>query len=116
MITHNSDSHQIKKKSKKNKKIHIRSQVKIRQSQSYNFEKLPKIQILQETLHTTHLLKLLDKMYKYEMDPTRTVGITELTRDVGQTDGQSEPPHNIFVLRIRNNQTTNTHELFINPL
>ena len=31
-----------------------------------NFKKLPKIQILQETLHATHLLKLLDNMYKYE--------------------------------------------------
>ena len=36
--------------------------------------------------HATHLLKLLDKMYKYEMDPTRTVGATERTRDVGQMD------------------------------
>ena len=44
------------------------------------------LKCLQETLHATHLLKLLDKMYKYEMDPTRTVGATERTRDVGQTD------------------------------
>ena len=28
----------------------------------------------------THLLKLLDKMHKYEMDPTRTVGATERTQ------------------------------------
>ena len=28
------------------------------------------LQILQENLHTTHILKLLDMMYKYEMDPT----------------------------------------------
>ena len=34
-----------------------------------------------------HLLKLLDKMYKYEMDPTRTVDATERTRDAGRTDG-----------------------------
>ena len=39
------------------------------------------------TLHATHLLKLLDKMYKYEMDPTKTVGATEWTRDAGRTDG-----------------------------
>ena len=45
---------------------------------------------MQETLHETHLLKLLDKMYKYEMDPSRTVGATERTRDVGQTDGQTD--------------------------
>ena len=42
-------------------------------------------------------------MYKYEKDPTRTVGATERTRDVGRTDGQTEtnipppppppPPH-----------------------
>ena len=46
--------------------------------------------ILLETLHATHLMKLLDKMYKYEMDPTRTVGATERTRDAGGTDGQTD--------------------------
>ena len=57
--------------------IHIRSQVKRRQSQSYTFLKIAKnsnFEILQETLHATHFLKLLDKTYKYEIDPTRTVG------------------------------------------
>ena len=54
------------------------------------FFKLPKNQILQETLQATHLLKLLDKMYKYEMDPLRTVGATERTRGAGRTDGWSE--------------------------
>ena len=29
-------------------------------------------------------------MYKYEMDPTRTVGATERTRDAGRTDGQTD--------------------------
>ena len=29
-------------------------------------------------------------MYKYEMDPTRTVGATERTRDAGRADGQTE--------------------------
>ena len=29
-------------------------------------------------------------MYKYEMDPTRTIGATEWTRDAGQTDGQTD--------------------------
>ena len=33
--------------------------------------------MLQGTLQTTHLLKLRDKMYEYEMDPTRNVGVTE---------------------------------------
>ena len=46
--------------------------------------------MLPETLHGTHLLKLLDKMYKYEMDPTKTVGATERTRDAGWTDGRTD--------------------------
>ena len=33
---------------------------------------------------------LLDKMYKYEMDPTRTVGATERTLDAGRMDGQTD--------------------------
>ena len=37
-----------------------------------------------------HVPKLLDKMYKYEMDPTRTVGATEQTRDAGRTDGLTD--------------------------
>ena len=48
--------------------IHIRSLVKTRQSQRYKFKKNAKnsdFGILPETLHATHLLKLLDKMYKY---------------------------------------------------
>ena len=48
------------------------------------------MQILQETLHMPHLLKLLDKMCKYEMDPNRTVGITERTRD-GQSETNKPP-------------------------
>ena len=43
---------------------------------------------------------LLDKMYKYDMDPIRTVGTTERTQDAGRTDGQSEtniPPYNFVV-------------------
>ena len=57
------------------------------------------IHILQETYYATHPLKLLDKMYKYEMDPTRTVSTTEQKRDVGRMDGRTEwkqytPPNN----------------------
>ena len=48
---------------------------------------MPKI--LKETLHATRLLKVIDKMYRYEMDPTRTVGATERTQDAGQTDGRT---------------------------
>ena len=85
--------------------IHIKSQVKTRQSQSYKFPKISKnsnFEILQETLHATHLLKLLDKMHKYEMDPTRTVGTTELTPDAGQMDRQmvwNQYTPNNFVVR-----------------
>ena len=52
--------------------------------------KIQIFKILQKTLHATHLLKLFDKMYKYEMDPTRTVGATEWTQDAGRTDGQTD--------------------------
>ena len=58
-----------------------------------NLKKLPKIIILKfckKTLQTTHLLKLLDKMHKYEMDPTRIIWPTERTQDVGRTDGQRD--------------------------
>ena len=68
--------------------IHIRSQVKTRQSESYKLKKIAKncnFEILQEPLYATHLLKLLGKMYKYEMDPARTVGATERTCDAGWT-------------------------------
>ena len=70
--------------------IHISSQVKRTQSQNYKFYKITKnftFKILQKNLHEKHLLKLLDKMYKYEMDPTRPVDATERTPDAGRTDG-----------------------------
>ena len=35
-------------------------------------------------------MELLDKMYKYQMDPTKTVGATERTLDVGRMDGQTD--------------------------
>ena len=68
-------------------------QVKTRQSQSYKIWKIAissNFEILQETLHATHLLKLLDKRYKYKMDPIRTVGATEWTRNAGQMDGKTD--------------------------
>ena len=56
---------------------------------------------------------MLDKLYEYEMDPTRTVGATERRRDAGRTDGRTDrrtdgrsetnipppppPPNNFFV-------------------
>ena len=45
---------------------------------------------MQKTLHATHFPKWLDKMYTYEMDPTKTVGATERTRNAGRTDGRGE--------------------------
>ena len=75
MITHTSNSLQIP--------------VKTRQSQSYKLKKNCQKFIfwkMQETLHATHFLKLLDKIYEYEMDPNRTVGATERTQDAGRTD------------------------------
>ena len=79
MITHTSDSHQIPSQNNTKSKLHS-----LKSAKNSNFE------ILQETLHVTHLLKLLDKMYKYEMDPTRTVGATEQTLHAGWTDGQMD--------------------------
>ena len=71
--------------------IHIRSQVKTRQSGKFlKIAKNTYFKILQKTLHATHHLKLLDKMYKYEMDPTKTVGATERKRDAGRTDGRTD--------------------------
>ena len=68
---------------------HIGSQVKIRQSQSYKlkeFAKIWNVLILKQTLHATHLLKLLDKVCKYEMGPTSIVEDTEPISFYGQTD------------------------------
>ena len=79
MITHTSGSHQIPSQNKTKSKLRIKKIAK-----NSNFE------ILQETLHATHLLKLLDKMYKYVIDPTRTVGATDRTQDAGRMDGRME--------------------------
>ena len=79
MIIHTSDSHQIPSQNKTKSKLRI-----LRNCQKFKFE------ILQKTFHITHLLKLLDKMYKHEVDPTRTLGATELKRDVGRTDEQTD--------------------------
>ena len=70
--------------------VHIGSEVKRRQiqSQSYKFTEFGKISNLW-VLHVTHLLKMFDKMCKYEIDPASVVEDTKPTwfcpRD-GQTD------------------------------
>ena len=80
MITHTSDSHQIPSQNKTKSKLQI-----LKNAKNSN------LLILQEKLHMTHLLKLLDMMYKYEMDPTRTIGTTDWTRDAGRTrDGRTD--------------------------
>ena len=74
-----------------------------------NLKNLPKRQILwfwkKKLSHVTHLLKLLDKVCKYEMDPASIVEDTERTRFCPQmdrrTEGQSEtsiPPFNLVEL------------------
>ena len=68
---------------------HVGSQVKRRQSQSDKFKEFAKISIiliLKQTLHETHILKLLDKMCKYKMDLTNIVEDTERTRFCPHTD------------------------------
>ena len=67
--------------------------VKRRQSQNYKFKIFAKIinfLILKGALHATHLLKLLDKMCKYEMDPMSIVEDTERTRFCPQTDRRTD--------------------------
>ena len=54
-----------------------------------NLKNSPKFQIskiLKQALHGTHLLKLLHKMCKYEMDPMSILEDTERTRFCPQTD------------------------------
>ena len=71
--------------------IHIVSQVKTIQNQSYNFMKfnLPILHffyLLKKKLHATHFLKLFDKICKYEMDPASIVEDTEGTPFCPQMD------------------------------
>ena len=68
MITHTSDSHQIPSQNKTKSKFQILKNSKFCKK-----------------LYMRHTF-LSCLMYKYEMDPIRTVGATEQTRDAGQTD------------------------------
>ena len=86
MITHSIESYWIPSQKKTKWKLQI---LRIRQ----NFK------ILKQTLHTTHLLKLLDKMCKYKMDPTNIVQDTERTRFCPRIDGQGETSIPPFQLR-----------------
>ena len=40
-------------------------------------------------------------MYEYEMDPTKTVGVTERTQDAGQADGQTDGVKPIYPQQLR---------------
>ena len=58
-----------------------------------NLKNLPKFYfflVLKQPLHATHFPKLLDKMCKYEMDPTSMVEDTERTRFCPQTDRRTD--------------------------
>ena len=46
--------------------------------------------MLKETFNATQPLEPHDKMYKYGIDPSRTVGATERARYEGGTDGQTD--------------------------
>ena len=46
--------------------------------------------ILKQALHVTHLLKILDRMSKYEMDPTSIVEDTEWTRFCPRIDRRTD--------------------------
>ena len=76
---------------KDEQKLHPKSKSKL-QIKKKNCPKNSNFEMLQETLHATHLLNLLDSMYKYEMDPTRTVDATERTQNVERTD---RPPQQL---------------------
>ena len=67
---------------------------------------------VKKTLYITHLLKLLDKMCKYEMDPVSIVEDTEWTQFCPQTnrptDGQGETSIPRFQLRWRGGGGSNS--------
>ena len=80
MITHTIESYWIPSQKKTKSKLQI-------------FKKIAKISnfwISKHALHATHLLKLLDKMCKYEMDLMGIVEDTELTPFCPQTDKQTD--------------------------
>ena len=65
-----------------------------------NLKNLPKFYLFEfwNKLYMPHLLKLLDMMCKYEMDPMSIVEDTEQTRFCPQTDGQGETSKPLFQL------------------
>ena len=55
-----------------------------------NPAKFPIVEFFFKTQHETHLLKLLDKVYEYKMDPTIIGEDTEQTQICPHPDGQTE--------------------------
>ena len=80
MITHTIDSYWIPSK---------QNIVKVKVTNLKNWPKLHNVWILKTTLHATHLLKLLDKMDKYEMDLASIVEDTELPQFCQQMSRQT---------------------------
>ena len=76
---------------------------KVKVTNLKNSPKFPNFWISKRALHATHLLKLLDDMCKYEMDPMGIVEDTERTRFCPQadrrTDGQGDTSIPPFQLR-----------------
>ena len=70
MITHTIESYWIPSQKKTKSTLHMFKE----------FAKISNFSILKQSLHATHLQTLLDKMCKYEMDPTSIVEDTEQTR------------------------------------
>ena len=56
---------------------------------------------LHKTLHPTNFLKLVDKMYQYEIDPASIVEDREQASIRPQTDGQTDEVKPVYPLRLR---------------
>ena len=59
------------------------------------------LSILNRTFHATHILKLLDKVCKYEMDPASIVEETDWTRFRPQMDTQAGKVKPVYPLQLR---------------
>ena len=84
--------------------IHIGPQVKTRHSQSYIFKEFAKTLYLwilkKKTFHRIHLLKLLDKMWKYKMYLASVMDDTEQNRFCPQMDRRTSMQSFILFLKL----------------
>ena len=75
------------------------------------FAKISNFWILKWALHATHLLKLLDKMCKYEMDPMSILEDTERTQFCPQTDRRTRwYQYTPYQLRWSGGYNKNSHQ------